>query len=446
VNRRIGLVVAGILLGACATPILEQVAAPVAESSTAITVQWTTTEPTRGRVDFGLDDAYGEFLTDDTLRTDHRVQILGMPPRTEVFFAVTATTEGGASETLPGAVVTAAVPAAYPDLDLEVFLPDVVEDGWIVGSLVKTPNSAVILSTGGYLVWWHSGYETEGVTTTAGFLSHDGQSIYYDLFDPDSCVTNGTFEAEIHKVSLTGETEVFPAPCHHHDFTELPDGTLAWIAYDPQTVEGRRVAGDKIVERAPDGTTRDVWSAWDWFTYDPDAEDLGNGWTHANSIFWEEDQGFYLVSLYNLSIVIQVDRDGQVLDQYAGDDGDWVYADPSQQFRFQHSADLVDGGEHLLVFDNGDSAEMDSRAVRYDLDAATHTMVQDWEWNPDPHLFTTALGRAEVLPGGNLLVGWGGAGRYDEVTPEGELVLSLSLGMGTAAGFAGFVPELGGTW
>ena len=78
-----------------------------------------------------------------------------------------------------------------------------------------------------------------------------------------------------------------------------------------------------------------------------------------------------------------------------------------------------------------------ARAVEYALD--THTMVARmvWQYRPTAAVFSPIMGSAQRLANGSTLVGFGAAGRVDEVQSDGTLLWSANLKSdGTAAGIA----------
>ena len=82
-----------------------------------------------------------------------------------------------------------------------------------------------------------------------------------------------------------------------HDFVELPGGALAYIAADWREVDGRMVRGNQVVERATDGTTRVVFSAWDHFDFDNGQVESATGWTHANALDYLAEHDAYLFGI-----------------------------------------------------------------------------------------------------------------------------------------------------
>ena len=122
-------------------------------------------------------------------------------------------------------------------------------------------TAVTIINADGHIVWYHT--DDRKLDFYRARLSVDGKSLLYNAAkisgepSPDS---------EIVRVSLDGtQTTSIPIPLLAHDFVEHPDGTLAALAFEDRDVDGMRMRGNKLVEVAPDGTQRTVWSSWNCF-------------------------------------------------------------------------------------------------------------------------------------------------------------------------------------
>jgi Arylsulfotransferase (ASST) len=79
---------------------------------------------------------------------------------------------------------------------------------------------------------------------------------------------------------------------------------------------------------------------------------------------------------------------------------------------------LEDG--HLLLLDNRvRTVSGPARAVEYVLDTGAMTATMVWTYQPTPAVISPIMGSVERLAGGNTVVGFGYAGRVDEVAPSG---------------------------
>jgi hypothetical protein len=104
---------------------------------------------------------------------------------------------------------------------------------------------------------------------------------------------------------------------------------------------------------------------------------------------------------------------------------------PGTETAYQHDARRREDGT-ITIFDNGAHPKVheQSRAIVVDLDEEDMraTLLQEYA-SPDK-LVSTSQGNAQVLPNGNVLVGWGSAPFVSEFSPDGELLMN-----------AGFPPE-----
>jgi hypothetical protein len=92
-------------------PPLRLAAAPQASGTTSssTTINWTTTVPTTGQVEYGLSGAYGATTGfDDALTTDHRLALVGLAPATVYHYRVRGVDAAGREVTSPNAILVTA--------------------------------------------------------------------------------------------------------------------------------------------------------------------------------------------------------------------------------------------------------------------------------------------------------------------------------------------------
>ncbi len=251
-----------------------------------------------------------------------------------------------------------------------------------------------------------------------------------------------------------------------HSFVVMPNGNYAYFehvveeATDIETECENRclVVTQTIIEVTPAGelvntvplsdlyTIDDLYGAGETAAY---VGQLDDGFivdlTHINSLFGTPEND-YLVSVRGFSEVVLIDRDtGEARWRLGGRHAPLtefeILEDPLDGFSYQHSAELLENG-NVLLFDNGNQNEMPvSRVVEYalDLDAMTATLV--WSHVREDEMYTPTQGSVVRLPGGNTLVNWvTTAPQIQEVTPDGEPVLSISLPEGHRTYRANFWP------
>ncbi len=215
----------------------------------------------------------------------------------------------------------------------------------------------------------------------------------------------------------------------HHDFVRLPNGNTlvpVWVEIPPEIA--RRVRGgapkrpreklpallsDDIVEI--DAAGKEVWRASPWQVLDPARDPicpLENRWewTHMNSVAATRD-GNVLFSCRQNSRVGIVERvSGRLL---------WKFGFP--EVSHQHHATPLENG-NVQIFDNGMHRVGLPRSRVVEVDPRTNAVVWEYVAEPEQQFFSGHISGAERLPGGNVLVCEGAAGRIFEITRRGEVV------------------------
>lgn len=350
-----------------------------AEVGTLVVVEWDSAEEVLGTVSAGAANR-----TPGVVATHHRHTLWGLPPDA----LVTLTVEEAGVAVADVSVRTNAMPGDIPDVTLElgawegfVVIPYVAVDGERTGALVVDGE--------GRTVAWSAASKPH--TTSA---SWDGTAIWYNVVNVPS---------ELWRVPLDGgAVQVLEVPDAHHEFvlleeSVLPGGGVAYLRTVEQLVEGENVFGDQLVFRGLDGSERVVWDAFETEIVERhegwDSLPGGADWTHANGIARDDARGTWLISLYWLGTVLEVDEaSGQVVRRLEG-------ATAIDPFGPQHAPEATEGG--LLLFDN-QLLDGHSRVVSLDWEGRVL-----WEWSPEPAVTTLVLGDIDRLPDGRTLTAWG---------------------------------------
>lgn len=413
------------------------------ETATVPTVVWVrfeTAEPVRATVRARFEG--GERVVGEAApTTTHALLLAGLPARTEVEVTVTADER---EETAEGVVTTGALPEWVPDLQFEAEVPEEAEGGVTLIPLIFGMGGGVVgVDDAGRVVWsWPQ--EDEGLVAVPyrAALSLDGEAVLFN-----HAARSDADRGAIVRVSLDGGqvqyTDILGA---HTDFAEYVDGGYLTLGWDIREVEDRRILGDTLRERSPDGVERVVWTAWDSFTPDlsrtyanlyagdPSVED----WTHINGLSYDPvaDQ-VYLTATFNNG-VLAVDRTSGVLDWWLTDfeGGNFENADGTARLVLPHSVQAIDGG--VTVFSRGSPTDPSACSFVVDiaLDESRGLATETWRHEAEPCALVSYLGGAVRLAGGNTLVSWTSAGRLDEVTLDQALAWRVSTNVGAAFGFA----------
>ena len=159
----------------------------------------------------------------------------------------------------------------------------------------------------------------------------------------------------------------------------------------------------------------------------------GIDYFHINSIDVDHDDNL-LVSARETSTVYKIDRNsGEIIWRLGGKRSDFEMG-PGTRFAFQHDARrLPDGTVSIfdngsLVFENGTpKAVEESRGIVLDLDERKMkaTLVREYT-HPDKQ-YADAAGNMQVLPNGNVFVGWGRGLAISEFSEDGEMLFDATL-------------------
>ena len=456
---RVGLLAAGVILAAaaagCADPggpgggtgaTLQPRVEISGDIPTVATVRWPWDgdEDVTAYVAFGTRDV-DEFRAPARANADGEFEsvLVGVKAATDVEYRAVIDDAG---EEISSAVLTYRTGGLPPDLprfesDEQLLDPSLAQaSGFLLTSFV--PGFPIVVDSDGDVVWWHDPGIGTSYTTTRLIHSPDGTWLYlvYTKGTVGGTWSDDRFALRISPAGTLVDTVLLPMV--HHDMTELPDGTLAALMYDPAEIDGEEVSGDRLVEVSPDGAERDVWTTWDTVEYDPGSVPGGGvRWGHCNAIQYDPAADAYFVGCRHFDTIYKVDRaTGDTLWRAGRTDGDFdiLSGDEEHWYENQHQFRVL--GDSLLVFDNGVQGGTETAAAEYQL--GDGTAERTWYHQPDPPLGVYAFGDVHRFESGNTLINWSSAGRLEEVTPDGQVVRRLDLPIGTGLGYMRWVETL----
>lgn len=147
---------------------------------------------------------------------------------------------------------------------------------------------------------------------------------------------------------------------------------------------------------------------------------------HINSVDVDGD-GNLLVSSRSTHTVYKLDRSGAILWRLGGKNSDFDMTSGSN-FAWQHDARRQPDGT-LTLFDNGATPAVEklSRGLILDVDeqAMTATLLRQYT---HPKVLSGSQGSMQLLPNGNVFIGWGEVPRVSEFERSGRLVFDAMLG------------------
>jgi Arylsulfotransferase (ASST) len=227
-----------------------------------------------------------------------------------------------------------------------------------------------------------------------------------------------------------------------HEFLITPQDTALLTAYaavpadlSPAGGPEYGVAWDGIAQEV-DIETGEVLFEWhsldhigveESYISPPDDPDYAYDYFHINSIEIDHDENL-LVSARNTSAVYKIDRqNGEVLWRLGGKKSDFEMGGGTES-AFQHDARRQSDGT-VTIFDNGAHPRVheESRAIVVELDEEGMGATLLRQYASPEKILSTSQGNAQLLPGGNVFVGWGSAPHVSEFSRDGGLLLNADF-------------------
>jgi hypothetical protein len=230
---------------------------------------------------------------------------------------------------------------------------------------------------------------------------------------------------------------------NQHDFLITPRGTalltvynlLGWdLSYLGGPVKGRVIEG---VAQEVDIETGEVLFEWHSLDHVGVEESYYKNYYseqldyfHINSIDVDHDENL-LVSARNTCTVYKIDRaTGEIVWRFSGKNSDFEMGEGTRT-AWQHDARRQKDGT-ITIFDNGAGPQVhpQSRGIVLELDedAMKAALVRAYT-HPDK-LVSTSQGNMQVLPNGNVFVGWGSEPFVSEFSHDGELLFDAGIPSG----------------
>ena len=220
----------------------------------------------------------------------------------------------------------------------------------------------------------------------------------------------------------------------HHEFLITPQDTALITIYNKVGMDLSSVGGpvdgtvlDGIVQEL-DIESGEVIFEWHSLKHvelsEPRIRPYDHLHTNSIDIF---DKDHLLISSRAKSTIFKLDRNtGEVVWRLGGERSDFEMG-PGTRFALQHDARPHPDGT-ITIFDNGSPSTVEQSrgiVVEVDEDAMRATLVREYT-HPDK-LFSATQGSMQVLPNGNVFVGWGSSPAISEFNHDGELLFSASF-------------------
>ena len=379
------------------------------EIGSVIVVTWDQFGGAAVRVEFQVDEDWLSSPTRELDAGEQQELLLGVPYDHEVTFRLVAD-RGGEIWTSPE------LTAHTDEAPQGVFLSALVSadaTSWeptmeyVVATVSWNRGWTVIIDRDGRLVW--ATVAPQGRTSLYSRPSYSRTDILVDHNSYWAIYDNGA-ASQIVRMKIDGSVvETYDTPGLHHPFVELADGALVW---------GAAVGYMETVEKLPPGGAQEsLWSCQDFH------DEIGVvNYCQSNTLFWNEADDTFLISLYSDETIVEFDHaTGETVRYFGHMPGAWTFDPPDSAFHWQHGGHYTDAG--TLITSSHVTANSDECVVReYALDEPDETLEEIWSYGVGLGVEAGEMGEVHRLPGGNTLHNYGTGGRLKEVTPDGTVV------------------------
>jgi len=304
-------------------------------------------------------------------------------------------------------------------------------------------GGSMILDDSGQVVWFRALLGTYGRVMNFKVQRYRGRPVLTWGETPGEYVI---FDRSYHEIARIRAGNGYQGD--HHEFLISPQDTALITIYNPVRWDLTSVGGLKsgvawqgIIQEI-DIETGEVLFEWHSLdhvgleeTYVKPSEDKypGIDYFHINSIEVDHDNNL-LISARETSAVYKIDRKtGEVIWRLGGKKSDFEMG-PGTRFDYQHDARRQPDGT-ITIFDNGTTvfhngipkAVEESRAIVLELDEDKRVATLVREYTHPDQQFADAAGNMQVLPNGNVFIGWGRALVFSEFSGDGELLFDARL-------------------
>ncbi len=335
-----------------------------------------------------------------------------------------------------------------PDIEVHTNLPGTAP-GYIFVSPKKGPgeeaptqDAPLIVDASGEPVWFHPLQDAEADAFNFEVQTYKGETVLtwwegqHTGYGQGEYVICDHSYREITRVRAGNGYEG-----DHHEFLITPEDTALITIYGKVSRDLSGVGGP-VDGGVLDGIAQEVdietgevlfeWHSLDYVELDesyyeppPDLK-AAFDYFHINSIDPHPD-GYLIISARRTCAVYKVDRKtGEVVWRLGGEKSDFDMGYGTRT-DWQHDARLHPDGL-ITIFDNGGiQKDVQSRVivVEIDEDDMSATLVGEYT-HPDKILAATQ-GNGQVLPNGNVFVGWGSEPYFSEFSRDGKLLFDASF-------------------
>jgi hypothetical protein len=328
--------------------------------------------------------------------------------------------------------VTLLLPDWMPRMELVRNDPAFVQPGYRLVNLldIRTPKGVsrvaalALVNEAGEVVWY---YQLPGAQSIQAPKVLNNGNLLFVAQRAENGRTLGTcYEMTWDgKLGWQSRPDVVP----HHDIGLGPDGGYLYMTWLWQPVGNEIYEGDGL-ELVDPASGRIMWS-WSLFDHFPPAQwptpeakttkglsGVGQDWSHANAAVWDPSRQMIWLSVRHFDALVGIrypSGDVGVILGKRGIGGEGLMS-------HQHAPEIQEDGT-ILLYDNGNGYTPPFTRVtriRFDEPAGVAEIV--YEWRDQPDFYDFAVGDANRLANGNILVTAGISGRLIEVVPGRGIV------------------------
>ena len=271
-----------------------------------------------------------------------------------------------------------------------------------------------------YLTWWQGPFNAGGYTEGRYMMANDS-------YEVEKIVESGNgYFGDLHEFTITDRGTAF-VPAYRAVLMDLSDRG------GPENA----AVLDSVAQEIDIETGLVVWE-WhsignvglgESYSEVPETPEDAYDYFHINSI-QEDYDGNIIVSARNTSTVYKIDKGtGEVIWRVGGNRPTFEQG-KGLDLGYQHDAVPVEGEENVYsLYDNGAAPEITpySRGLVFEVDeeAGTVKLTRKPYVHPDK-LSAGSQGNMQMLPNGNVMIGWGSEPYMTEFSEDGEVLFDAN--------------------
>jgi len=305
-----------------------------------------------------------------------------------------------------------------------------------------TQDAPLIVDAGGESVWFHPLQDAEADAFNFEVQTYRGETVLTWWEGHHTGYGQGEYVISDHSYRVVERVRAGNGyEGDHHEFVITPEDTALITIYSEVRTDLSGVGGpvdgavlEGIVQEIDieSGEVLFEWHSLDHVQleeslYSPPSDLVSAfDYFHINSIDPHPD-GYLTISARRTSALYKVSRQtGEIAWRLGGEKSDFAMGFGSRtdwQHDARHHADGI-----ITIFDNGAfDKDVQSRAAVIEIneDAMRATLVGEYT-HPD-EIFAATQGNVQILPNGNVFVGWGSEPRFSEFSHDGKLLFDASF-------------------